>query len=60
MLTANHIDTCLFTLVLCIPLSNFFFFCPSLYEPTNAESARPWHSNTYTYALDVDIPAAPP
>ena len=58
MLTADHIFTCLLTHVLCVPLSTVFRL--SIFEPTNAESARPWHSNTYTYFLDVDITAASP
>ena len=29
-----------------------------MFKPTDTESARPWHSNPYTYALDVDITAS--
>jgi hypothetical protein len=60
VLTAAHIFTCLFTLVLCVPLSSVLLMPFSIFEPTSAEWARPWHSDTYTNALDVDIPVTPP
>ena len=60
MLTAAHMFTCLLTLVLCVPLSSVLLMPFSIFEPTSTESARPWHSDAYTDALDVEIPVTPP
>ena len=63
MFTAVHICSSLLSPVLCVLLPPaFFYFCLpfSIFEPTSAESALPWHTNTYINALDVDIPALAP
>ena len=60
MITAAHIFTGLFTLVPCVPLSSVLLMPLSIFEPTSTESARPCNSNTYTNALDVNIPVTTP